>query len=228
MIDDKSVLAVILARGGSKGLPRKNVLDCAGKPLIAWTIEAGQAACYVDRLILSSDDDEIMRIAEDYGCEVPFQRPSELAQDDSTSMEALLHALGQLPEYDYVVLLQPTSPFRIAEDIDACIEKMHKEKAPACVSVTKTDKPPEWMYTLQSRDRLAPVLPKKDRVTRRQEAKPTYVLNGAVYVADTSWLYEHKSFLRKETMAYVMPSERAVDIDGEMDMQLVKAVREAC
>jgi N-acylneuraminate cytidylyltransferase len=224
MIDQKKVLAVILARGGSKGLPRKNVLDCAGKPLIAWTIEAGEAARYVDRLILSSDDDEIMRVAEDYGCEVPFQRPRDLAEDESTSMDALLHALEQLPEYDYVVLLQPTSPLRIAEDIDACIEKMHKKKAPTCVSVTKTDKPPEWMYTKESGDRLAPILPKNDQVTRRQEATPTYVLNGAVYVADIAWLYEHTSFLHEETVAYVMPPNRSEDVDTRLDLEWLRFV----
>ena len=124
------------------------------------------------------------------------------------------------------MLLQPTSPLRIAEDIDACIEKMHKEKALACVSVTKTDKPPEWMYTLQSGDRLAPVLPKEDRVTRRQEATPTYVLNGAVYVADISWLYEHTSFLHEETVAYVMPSERAADVDDPLDIRIAKTLIE--
>ena len=224
MIGDKQVLGVILARGGSKGLPRKNVIDLAGKPLIAWTIEAGLASAYVDRLILSSDDEEIMRVAEEHGCDVPFQRPDNLAEDDTSSMDALLHALEQIPEYEYVALLQPTSPLRTAEDIDACIEKMDRLEVPACVSVTKTDKPPQWMYTLQGDDRLAPVLPEEERVTRRQDAPSTYTLNGAIYVADTNWLVKHKSFMHDETVAYLMPSDRSVDIDDEVDMRIAEAI----
>ena len=224
MIGDKQVLGVILARGGSKGLPRKNVRNLAGKPLIAWTIEAGLASVHIDRLILSSDDEEIMRVAKAHGCDVPFQRPDNLAEDETSSMDALLHALRQVSGYEYVVLLQPTSPLRTADDIDACIEKMQEARAPACVSVTKTDKPPQWMYALQDDDRLAPVLPEEERVTRRQDAAPTYVLNGAVYVADTEWLLEHKSFMHDETAAYLMPSERSVDIDNELDMRVVEVI----
>ena len=224
MTEDKRVLGVILARGGSKGLPRKNVLDLAGKPLIAWTIEAGLASTYIDRLILSSDDEEIMRVAKAHGCDVPFQRPDNLAEDDTSSMDTLLHALRQVSGYEYVVLLQPTSPLRTADDIDACIEKMHESGAPACVSVTKTDKPPQWMYTLQDDDRLAPVLPEKEQVTRRQDATPTYVLNGSIYLADTNWLVEHKSFMHDETAAYVMPSDRSVDIDDEVDMRIAETI----
>jgi N-acylneuraminate cytidylyltransferase len=144
MIDNHSVLGVILARGGSKGLPRKNVRDLAGKPPIAWTIEAGQEAEYLDRLILSSDDDEIMAVAKEYGCEVPFRGPDVLAEDDTSSMDALLHALDQVETYDYVVLLQPTSPLRTADDIDSTIARCHQNGGTACVTVIETDKPPQW------------------------------------------------------------------------------------
>ena len=224
MIGDKQVLGVILARGGSKGLPRKNVRNLAGKPLIAWTIEAGLASVHIDRLILSSDDEEIMRVAEACGCDVPFRRPDALAEDETSSIDALLHALRQVSGYEYVVLLQPTSPLRTADDIDACIEKMHESGAPAGVSVTKTDKPPQWMYTLQGDHRLAPVLPEEERVTRRQDAAPTYVLNGAVYVANTNWLVKHKSFMHDKTVAHVMPSGRSIDIDDEVDLRVAEAV----
>ncbi|WP_205451066.1 cytidylyltransferase domain-containing protein [Salinibacter ruber] len=148
MINGQSVLGVILARGGSKGLPRKNIRDLAGKPLIAWTIEAGHESEYLDRLILSSDDEEIMTVAEEHGCEVPFRRPDELAQDDTPSMDALLHALNQVESHDYVVLLQPTSPLRTADDIDATIARCHQNEGMPCVTVTETDKPPQWMFTL--------------------------------------------------------------------------------
>lgn len=220
MIDGHSVLGVILARGGSKGVPRKNVRDLAGKPLVAWTIEAGHESKYLDRLILSSDDEEIMRVAEEHGCEVPFQRPSELAQDDTSSMDALLHALDQIPEYDYVVLLQPTSPLRTADDIDATIAQCHKDDPPVSVTVTESGKPPEWMYKLEEQtDRLLPVLDSDKQPHRRQEAKTTYVLNGAVYAARVSWLKTMKSFLTDETRATIMPRSRSVDIDTELDLQ---------
>ncbi len=219
MIDGHSVLGVILARGGSKGLPRKNVRDLAGKPLIAWTIEAGHESEYIDRLILSSDDADIIAVAEEYGCEVPFQRPSELARDDTPSMDALLHAMNQLPSYDYITLLQPTSPLRTASDIDATIKTCVKHRAPACVTVTEADKPPQWMYTLREGHRLEPVLGRDETVYRRQDAPDTYVLNGAVFVARSGWLRRRETFHGDETVAYVMPSERSADVDTELDLE---------
>jgi N-acylneuraminate cytidylyltransferase len=218
MIDNHSVLGVILARGGSKGLPRKNVRDLAGKPLIAWTIEAGQEAEYLDRLILSSDDDEIMAVAKEYGCEVPFRRPDVLAEDDTSSMDALLHALDQVETHDYVVLLQPTSPLRTADDIDASIARCHETEAPACVTVTETDKPPQWMYTFGEGNKLEPVMDQDERITRRQEAPTIYVPNGAVYVAGAAWLREHETFYTDATIGHPMPPERSVDVDASIDL----------
>ena len=112
------ILAVITARGGSKGLVRKNILDLAGMPLIAWTIQAAKQSKYINRVVLSSDDDEIMTVAEKYGCEVPFRRPAMLASDDASSLDVLFHAIGEVSGYDYVILLQPTSPLRTSTDID--------------------------------------------------------------------------------------------------------------
>src|SRR5262245_25182815 len=122
MIDAKRVLGLITARGGSKGVPRKNVRPLGGKPLLAWTIEAARNAPVIDRLILSSDDAEIIEVARAWGCEVPFVRPPELATDTADSVEVVRHALSTLGEdYDYVVLLQPTSPLRTGEDIENCV-----------------------------------------------------------------------------------------------------------
>ncbi len=113
MIAGKTVLAIIPARGGSKGVPRKNIRLLAGKPLIVWTIDEAKKSKYIDRFILSSEDDEIIKIAREYGCEVPFKRPIELAQDDTPGIEPVIHAINTLEDkYDYVVLLQPTSPLR--------------------------------------------------------------------------------------------------------------------
>ena len=124
MLNGKTILAIIPARGGSKGIPRKNIKPLAGKPLIAWTIEEAKKSKYIDRLILSSEDEEIIRIAKKWGCEVPFVRPKEFAEDETSGIEPILHAIETLSEkYDYVCLLQPTSPLRTVNDIDGCIKK---------------------------------------------------------------------------------------------------------
>src|SRR4051794_29098155 len=115
MIASRKVLGLITARGGSKGLPRKNILLLAGKPLIAWSIAAGKASRFIDRVVLSSEDAEIIEVAKAHGCDVPFVRPSELSRDETPSLDPVLHALDQLPDFDWLVLLQPTSPLRTAE-----------------------------------------------------------------------------------------------------------------
>lgn len=217
------ILAIIPARGGSKGVPRKNIRDLAGKPLIAWTIEEAKKSRYIDRLILSSEDDEIIEVAKQYGCEVPFKRPLELAQDDTPGIEPVLHAIEQCPGHDYVVLLQPTSPLRTAEDIDGCIEKLLNSDADFCVSVTEPEKSPYWMYTLEE-ERMAPLLSQEELVTRRQDLPKVYALNGAVYVGNIMEIKETKNFLTKSTLGYVMSKENSIDIDTEIDFKLCNLI----
>jgi N-acylneuraminate cytidylyltransferase len=216
VIEGKTVIAVIPARGGSKGLPGKNIISVGGKPLLAWTIEAAQKARYIDRLILSSDDEAIIAVALEHGCEVPFRRDPRLAADDSPSIDVVLDALSRCPGYDWVVLLQPTSPLRSAEDIDRALQRCVALEAPACVSVCEAEQSPYWMYTLEAGDRLSPLL--RTSATRRQDLPTAYVLNGATYVADTAWLANSRSFLTSETIAYEMPSERSIDIDTDADL----------
>lgn len=223
MIDGRSVLAVITARGGSKGLPRKNLRPLGGKPLLAWTIEAAKKAAYIDRLVLSSEDAEIIDTAEAWGCEVPYVRPAELASDEATSMQVLIHLLGVLPErYDYLVLLQPTSPLREPQDIEKALEKCHAAGAPACISVSEPEKSPYWMYRLDAGDRLAPLLPLGDRPPRRQQLPKAYAANGALFIARCEWLIETGDFLGPETVAYVMPPERSIDVDTALDLRLLE------
>jgi len=217
LIEGKSVLAIIPARGGSKGLPRKNIRKLAGKPLIAWTIEEAKKSKYIDRLILSSDDVEIISVARAYGCEVPFVRPRELAGDDTPGIAPVLHAIAVVSEtYDYVVLLQPTSPLREAGDIDGCIERCISESRFSCVTVSKADQSPYWMYIVNSDNSIAPII-KSTNYIRRQDLPEVYVLNGAVYVANVAWLKKNKRFVYEETVALIMPENRAVDIDAEED-----------
>jgi CMP-N,N'-diacetyllegionaminic acid synthase len=227
MIDSKKVVAIIPARGGSKGIPGKNIIDVAGKPLIAWTIEAAKKSKYIDRLVLSSDDDEIIRIATQWGCDVPFKRPDYLAKDDTPGIEPVLHALSMLPKFDYVVLLQPTSPLRRTEDIDGCIENCINRQADCCVSATEPDKSPFWMYYINSEGVLEPVVASDNEVAvRRQDLPVVYALNGAVYVARCEWLLTNKSFLTKETIGYPMSKEHSIDIDSWRDLQLARLILE--
>jgi N-acylneuraminate cytidylyltransferase len=217
MIAEGKVLGLIPARGGSKGVPGKNIRLVAGRPLIAWTIAAGQASRYIDRLILSSDDDAIIRTAMEYDCEVPFKRDASLSGDTTPSIDVVLDALARCPGYDWIVLLQPTSPLRNAEDIDQALEHCIELGAPACVSVTEAEQSPYWMYSLQD-ERLRPLLP-ATAVTRRQDIPPVYVLNGAVYVARVTWLVQNPGFLAEETVAHLMPTSRSLDIDTEQDIR---------
>lgn len=217
MINDKKVLAIIPARGGSKGVPRKNIRYLAGKPLIAWTIEAAKKSKYIDRLILTSEDQEIIDMARKYECEAPFIRPQELALDETPGIEPILHALDNILEFDYVVLLQPTSPLRIAEDIDTCIDMLIETKSPACVSVTEVDASPYWMYSIDENRLMHQLIKQEQCSVRRQDLPKAFSLNGAVYVADVKWLLKSKTFLTEETSAYIMPKNRSHDIDTEED-----------
>lgn len=217
------VQAIITARGGSKGLPRKNVLPLAGKPLIAWTIEAALACPLIDQVILSSDDDEICAVAQAHGCAVPFRRPAELATERATSMDVVRHAVAaQAVPPDIIVLLQPTSPLRTAGDLAAAIRLVTEGRAPACVGVTECKKPPQWMYRLSGSGQLTPVLPEAERLSRRQDMEPCMVVNGAIYVARLPWLLAHGGFMSPETVAHVMAAEHSVDIDDHIDFKLAE------
>lgn len=213
------VLALITARGGSKGLPRKNVLSAGGKPLIAWSIEASLQSKVISHVVLSSDDDEIIDTAKAWGCSAPFRRPAELANDTATSIDVVLHALDQLPEYQYIVLLQPTSPLRTAADIDEAFALMLSLGAPSCVSVCEAEESPYWMFRLNRDKKLERLLREENVATRRQDLPPVYVLNGAIYIAQVEWLRESKSFLGEGCVAYVMPKERSLDIDNLEDFE---------
>ena len=224
MISGKKVLGIITARGGSKGIPDKNIYPLGGKPLIAWTIEAAKQSKYLDKLILSSDSEKIIKVALEFGCEVPFVRPSELSIDTTPGIDPVLHALDAIEEeFDYVVLLQPTSPLRNSDDIDGCIEKAVNSTG-FCVSVTKPSKSPYWMFTLGDSDKLMPLL--KSEATRRQDLPLAYALNGAAYVAQVEKLKEENAFLTPSTTAFIMPKERSIDVDDKIDIMLCQLLLE--
>lgn len=224
MIDGQRVLGIIPARGGSKEVPRKNLREVGGRPLIAWTIVEARKSIYLDRLILSSDDEEIIGVARAWRCDTPFVRPAQLAEDSSPSVDAVLHALERLPGYEFVVLLQPTSPLRSVEDIDGCIQRCVSSGATSCVSVTACRENPRVMYRMDGGFKLQPFLADEQRLTRRQEYPRYYRLSGAVYVAQTRWLLASKKLVGEDTIGYEVPLERSLDIDTELDLVILDSV----
>lgn len=222
MIDGRTVLAVIPARGGSKTLPRKNIIPVMGKPLLAWTVEEARQSRHIDRMVLSSDDDEIIDVAHSLGLEVPFRRPAELATDTTPTNEVLFHLLSKIPGYDYLVVLQVTSPLRTAEDIDGCIGKCMHRKAGGCVSVSLAEKNPYYFRTLDSKGRLQPLIGGAYHIGRRQDLPDVYMINGAVFVSKTAFFLEKSTFFTPETVGYIMPEERSIDIDSEKDLAVME------
>jgi len=223
MINGKKILAIIPARGGSKGVPRKNIKLLGNKPLLAWTIEAGLNSKYIDRVILSSDDDEIAAVARQFNCDVPFIRPPELASDTADSVSVVLHALGAISaEYDYFVLLQPTSPFRSAVHIDSSLELMFKRDAHSIVSVVESEANPYWMCWVNDEGRMQNVLDGAEKYSRRQELPIAYLVNGAIYIIEVKKFLEDKKFVLDDTLAFKMSNSESIDIDTLEDFELAE------
>ncbi|KLU62649.1 CMP-N,N'-diacetyllegionaminic acid synthase [Peptococcaceae bacterium CEB3] len=233
------ILGIIPARGGSKGIPRKNIRLLGGKPLLAWTIEAALAAKCLDRLILTTEDEEIAKVGRKYGCEVPFLRPAELALDTTPGIEPVLHAIRWLAEResyhpDYVLLLQPTSPFRRAEQIRECVARMlcaksgplipTRPQTPPCdalVGVTEPGQPPEWMFRAGEEGFLRPLLP-AEGAARRQELPATWVLNGALYLIRTEVLLREHTFMPERVEGFPMDRTSSLDLDTPWDWQMAE------
>ena len=221
MYQGKTVLALITARGGSKGIPGKNLKLLSGKPLINWTIDAAINSKYIDRLILSSDDDDIIQEAVSSGCEVPFKRPTELALDNSSSMDAVVHALENVEEeYDYLLLLQPTSPFRKTKQIDAIIEEGIELQSDIVVSVCEAKKHPAFMYSLDG-DKLVPVMGVQAH-KRRQDMPKVYEHNGALYFSRISYLLEARSYNNEGARAFLMDNLSSIDLDEKIDWEFAE------
>lgn len=220
MIDGKKVLALIPARGGSKRLPRKNVLPLAGKPLVGWTIEAAIQSKYIDRVIVSTDDQEIIHISESFGAEVPEVRPSELSGDLATTESVVFHILEKYGNgQDILVLLQPTSPLRDANNIDEAIELINQKAAVSIVSVTKCEHPPHWANVIPSDGSMKDFL-NNDHNKRSQDFGDYFRLNGAIYVYDINYLNVNKSIkYTDKTFAYEMSSFKSIDIDNDWDFK---------
>jgi CMP-N-acetylneuraminic acid synthetase len=222
-------LAIIPARGDSKSIPNKNIALLAGKPLIAYTIQSAREANCLDRMIVNTDSQEIAEIARLFGVEVPFLRPRELAQDNTPTLDVILHTLSWVSANDgyspdYVIILQPTSPLRSADDIRNVVTLMTTGKTKAVVSVSTIQKHPYWMKTIDKNGELVDFLEDTRRVTRRQDLPEVYALNGAIYCVSTKEITEKKTLLPSGTYAYIMPEERSLDIDTPWDLHLAELI----
>jgi len=217
---NQTFLAIVPARGGSKRLPRKNILDLNGKPLIAWSIEAGLKSKYIDKVVVTSDDDTILAIAKKYKAHT-IKRPDELSSDIATTFDAIEHTIKNIEKYDYVVLLQATSPLRDEKNIDDAIELLEQRKADAIISVCEMDHSPLWSNTLPIDESMCSFLREEVVNKRSQDLEKYYRLNGAIYICNTKKLLKEKSFMVKEKIfAYIMDRKNSIDIDDEIDFKM--------
>lgn len=233
MIGGKSVLAIIPARGGSKGLPGKNIRPMCGKPLIGWSIFQGLESQYIDEVLVTTDSQEILDIAKQFGANAPFIRPKSLADDDATSIDVLLHAVDYLTKagrvYDYLVLLEPTSPLRDVSDIDGAIELLiYNELAESVVGVTKVEGAhPSFLFTIQN-ELLRPMLGMEPNGLRRQDLKDDYYyLEGSIYVSSVTALIERRGFYHADAFPWVVDRYKAIEIDELCDFIAAEALMQA-
>jgi len=220
------LLYIIPARGGSKGLPGKNIKELAGKPMIAYSILAALHSKYKGKVVVSTDDLKIAELSKQHGAEVPFMRPSELATDNASTVDAIIHAIEyykkQTVYFDLIVLLQPTSPLRTCVDIDNAIDLLIQKKASAIVSVCENEHHPLWSNSLPEDGSMKDFMREEAKGKNRQQLPKNYRLNGAVYVSKTEDLIKHKGFIHEGTYAYIMPANRSIDIDHEIDFKLAE------
>ena len=222
------MIAIIPARGGSKGVPDKNIKAIQGKPLIAYTIECALASENIDRVICSTDSPAIAEIANQYGAEVPFMRPDELASDRANAMDTYLYTIDKLGQagdhYEEFIVLLPTSPLRLSIDIDNAVKLFRENQADSVLSYTAMQHPPFWARTINSRLHPENYFPNETGLKNRQELQQAYICNGSIYIFKYSLLKEKRVYETENTFAYIMPVERSIDIDSELDFKLAECI----
>lgn len=229
MLNKKRILSIILARENSKGLPGKNVKQLNGKPLLAWPITASNGSKYIDSTILSTDSDNYANIGKTYGASVPFIRPKSLANDDSLSSEAVIHAIEFLQKtndiYDYLILLEPTSPLTQSYDIDSAIESLlNQNKYTSLISASKVvSAHPSFCYAIEHDMQIKPYQSKVESL-RRQEIQELYHCDGSLYISKVNDFLLNKTFYHENTMAYIMPKWKAFEVDDDLDFFLIEQI----
>ncbi len=229
MYKDQKILAIIPARGGSKGIPHKNIVDLLGKPLISYSIEAGLESKYIDYVMVSTDDEEIARVSKKYGAEVPYMRPAELAKDTSKTIDTVIHTIKTLNEagksFDTLVLLQPTQPLRTVADIDASIEKYYEYSCQPLASVSEVDDHPILIRSIEN-GRLKTLLNLSSSF-RRQDMPVYYRINGCIYINAINEINASTSF-NDNCIPYVMKRSHSVDIDELKDLAMAEWYLRIC
>ncbi|CAG0938208.1 CMP-N,N'-diacetyllegionaminic acid synthase [Candidatus Brocadiaceae bacterium] len=230
MFQGKTFLAIVPARGGSKGLPGKNIKELCGKPLIAWSIEAGLGSKYIDEVMVTTDSEEIAHIAQGFGATVPFIRPAELATDTATSFDAIKHAINFYENelhknFDYIVLLEPTSPLREKGDIDEMIEKIisMEYQFDAIVSLGEVHEHPSIMKKLEG-NKIGPYCKELVMATRRQDSEIAYFPYGVAYIVKTKTLAEEKSFYPYRTTHKIIKRYQCHEIDDIYDFLAIENI----
>ncbi len=217
------VLGVVPARGGSKGVPGKNIRPLSGKPLLQYTAEAARGSRLLSRVILSTDNEEIAKVGVECGLEVPFLRPPQLAADDTPMLPVVQHAVSSMEDqgefFDAVCLLQPTNPFRRSEDIDACIRLLELSDADAAVTVLPVPEEhnPHWVYFADESGLLRLSTGEASPITRRQELPPAYHREGSVYVTRRDVLMKENSLYGRRLVGHCIEQESSVNIDRPSD-----------
>jgi len=232
MINGKKVIVLIPARGGSKGLAKKNILPLCGKPLVAWPIITARESKYIDRIVVSTDDYDIAEEVKKFGAEVPFIRPAELATDVATTFSVIEHAISVLKEqgdvFDYIVLREPTSPFTEAADIDSALELLegNSEIADSIVGVCKVEAAhPVFDVVINEKGLIEPYLNKDFSMAgRRQDITPLYFFEGSLYISDIMVLLDKKSFYHDRTLPYIVPRYKSIEIDELLDLVCAEAI----
>lgn len=230
MYKNKRILAIIPARGGSKGLPGKNVKMLCGKPLIAWSIEAAKTSKYIDEIMVSTDSQEIADCAIKFNCPVPILRPTEFATDESPMIDVVKHAIDYYTtachqQFDYVVLVEPTAPLREKDDIDNMIKKLIdlEDKFDSIISLGEIQEHPSIVKKLNN-DSMEPFCPELPRTARRQDNIPAYFPFGIAYIAKTSVLLKEETFYTERSTYYLIKPHQHCEIDNIYDFLLAETI----
>ena len=224
----KKVLCVIPARKGSKGLRKKNIKKLNKIPLIAWSILTAKKCKLIDEIIVSTDCPKISKIAMKYGANVPFIRPKKFATNKASSFSVLKHAIDFLKKkknyFDYIIMLEPTSPLRNSKDVDFCINKIKKDNIESLVSVSRVvDQHPYFLYSINKRNILRPYLKKQKKLyIRRQDVSPLYYLEGSIYISKITTLLNEKTWYHKKTQAFEVEKWKSLEIDDIDDFKLAQ------
>lgn len=225
MYHNKTFLAVIPARSGSKGVKDKNIKNLGNKPLMAYTIEACHRAQIFDEIVVSTDDEKYAKVAKDYGASVPFLRPKELASDEAATNDVMLHVLNEMrvqgKNFDYVILLQPTSPLRNESHILDSVNILTKQRADSVISICKAEYPSYLTVKLMQNGELKTKFLDKKQI-RRQDEVQEYRINGAIYLTSTHFFLENKSFYGGKVFPLIMEEKDSIDIDEEYQFQLAE------